>query len=132
MIRKYLEQLLKKICYKLGIKVQFRFNDENENRMSYELLTELKSSLANKKSDLLDKQLFESLLASTFIGNKDAHDSDFVPTVSDHKAFYADVQKLEKIFRCQHCGKLISRKYYVPAEKKIGCGCSTGSRHSWE
>jgi len=45
MIRRYLEGLLKDISYNLGVKVEFRYNDLNENRMSNELLSELRHKL---------------------------------------------------------------------------------------
>lgn len=132
LIRKYLEQLLKDICFKLGVELRFLYNNENESRMAYELLIGLKAALKRKKSDLLDNSVFEALLNSSFIGNKESHDSDFNATIPDLKAFYADVQKLEATFRCSQCGRLISEKNYTPVDKKIGCGCSAGKKYSWE
>jgi hypothetical protein len=44
-IRKLLEASLKEICRALEVKVAFRFNDENEHRMSGELLSALRSTI---------------------------------------------------------------------------------------
>ncbi|OGR47539.1 MAG: hypothetical protein A2X34_02985 [Elusimicrobia bacterium GWC2_51_8] len=130
--RKYLEQLLKDICFNLQVELRFLYNSENENRMSYELLTGLKAVLKRKKSDLLDNSVFESLFNSSFVGNKESHDSDFNATIPDLRTFYADVQKLEVAFRCAHCGRLISGRNYTLADKKISCGCPVGKKYSWE
>jgi len=48
-IRKFLEHLLKHICFNLEVKTNFRFNEINEKRMPDELINELKSIINKKK-----------------------------------------------------------------------------------
>ena len=120
--RKYLEHLLKEIALNMEVKVNFRFNDINEDRMAYELLTELKSTLAKRKcTELQSSPVIDRLLASMFIGNKDSHDSSFVPKFADMKAFWSDVQELQKLFYCSSCAQSVSLKYYDSVHKKIRC-----------
>jgi len=123
-IRKYLEHLLKAIAFNLRVPVEFRFNDVNEDRMSYELLTRLKGRL-NKQPDskLKDSPIIDRLLGSMFIVNKDSHDSHFSPTVGDHRAFWVDVQALEMLTYCEKCEKCIAEQYFDDVNKNIRCGC---------
>lgn len=123
MIRKYLERLLKDICHDCEVRVKFLFNDQNENRMSNELLSELKSKLKDRKCEIKDEPIFDRLSGSVFIGNRTSHDSSFSESIGDLKMFYSDVLELEKLFRCNQCGKLISKKYCDSTEDKIKCYC---------
>jgi len=133
MIRKYLERLLKEICFNLEVKLKFLYNDQNENRMIGELLSELKGKLRKRNCEVKDHEVFSRLEASTFIGNKTSHDSSFSESISDLKVFYDDVLKLEKLFLCSedNCGKNVSKKYYDPVEKVIRCKCGN-LRYNWE
>lgn len=133
MIRKYLEGLLKEICLNLEVKVKFLYNDQNENRMSNELLSELKSKLKSRKCELKDNVVLERLHTSIFLGNKASHDSSYSEDINDLKTFYSDVLELEGLFRCinNECKRLISKKYYDSVEKVIRCKCGT-KKYSWE
>ncbi len=82
-IRIYLEHLLKEICHDLKVKVEFRFNGHNENRMSHELLSELKSKLKDRKCELKDQAAFDRLSSSMFLGNRTSHDSSFEESIDD-------------------------------------------------
>ncbi|MBI1326210.1 MAG: AAA family ATPase [Alphaproteobacteria bacterium] len=120
--RKYLEQILKEIAYGLEVKLPFRFNANNEDRMAYELLTGIKGTLKSKKcNELLNNPVLDRLLNSTFIGNKDSHDGTYQPEMSDLKAFWQDICDFEKIFLCDECDTYISRRYYDSVEKNIRC-----------
>jgi len=123
MIRKYLERQLKNICLNLEVKVRFLFNDHNENRMSNELLSELKSKLKDRACEIKDQAVFERLNASVFLGNRTSHNSSFSESIDDLKMFYSDVLELERLFRCIQCSTPISRKYYDPTEDTIKCSC---------
>ena len=129
-IRVYLEHLLKEICHDLKVKVEFRFNEHNEYRMSHELLSELKSKLKDRKCELKDHAVFDRLNSSMFLGNRTSHDSSFTESIDDLKIFYSDVQKLEKIFRCSQCGNLISKKHYDNVADKVRCSCG-GLQYTW-
>lgn len=123
-IRKYLEYLLKIIADNLKVKVEFRFNDKNEDRMSYELLTCLISEIDKQPcEDLKTNLVIKRLLNSLFIGAKNSHDSSFIPKMGDFKAFWKDVKELEELFYCIFCNKYISMKYYDEVNKEIRCGC---------
>ena len=130
-IRKYLERLLKDICFNLEVKVKFLFNEHNENRMSNELLSELKGKLKDRKSELKDQSVFDRLNASMFLGNRTSHDSTFTESIDDLKMFYGDVLELEGLFRCSQCNNLISKKCYDAVEDTIKCSCGK-TKYSWE
>jgi len=123
-IRIYLEHILKDIAFNLKIKVQFQFNDKNEDRMCHELLSELKGRVAKSSTDLTTHStLFDRTLASTFIANKDSHDSSFKASMGDLKASWKDVQEIENLFYCSACQKFVSSNYYDKGNKKIKCKC---------
>lgn len=130
-IRIYLERLLKEICHALKVKVEFRFNGHNENRMSHELLSELKSKLKDRKCELKDQAAFDRLNSSMFLGNRTSHDSSFEESIDDLEMFYGDVQELEKIFRCLQCGNLVSKKHYDNVSDKVRCSCGA-LQYNWE
>lgn len=120
--RKYLEHILKEIAASLQVKVAFRFNDQNEDRMAYDLLLELKGTINSRKcTELQAAPVIERLIKSTFIGNKDSHDSSFVPKFQDMKAFWDDVTEFEKLFLCPSCKSLVSAKHYDSVGQKIRC-----------
>ncbi|MCL4536478.1 MAG: hypothetical protein M1610_02640 [Nitrospirae bacterium] len=130
-IRIYLEHLLKEICHGLKVKVEFRFNEHNENRMSHELLSELKSKIKDRKCEIKDHAVFDRLNASMFLGNRTSHSSSFTESIDDLKVFYSDVQELEKIFRCSQCGNLVSKKHYDNVGDKVRCSCG-GLQYTWK
>lgn len=131
MTRKYLEHILKGICHELKVKVEFRFNEHNENRMSNELLSELKSKLKDRKCELKDQPIFERINTSMFLGNRTSHDSGFSENIHDLKMFYDDVSELEGLFRCAQCNNLISKKHYDDVENTVKCSCGT-LKYSWK
>ncbi len=130
--RKYLEQILKEIACDLDVKVSFRFNDVNEDRMSYELLTEIKATLGKRKcKELLGNPIIDRLLGSTFIGNKDSHDGAYTPDLADMKAFWQDIKDFEALLLCKECNTYVSQKYYDNVGKKIRCK-NAEVIYSWE
>ena len=131
MIRRYLEGLLKEICLNLEVKVKFLYNDQNENRMFNELISELRSKLKSRKCELQDNVVLERLHTSIFLGNKTSHDSSYTEDINDLKTFYADVLEMEDIFRCGKCKKTISKKYYDSIENIIRCSCPDGKIYNW-
>lgn len=130
--RKYLEGLLKMIAKNLEVRVAFRFNDSNEDRMVGELLPELKSHLKRREcGELQGADVIGRLQASTFIGNKGSHDSGYAPGFADAKAFWDDVCEFEALFQCNSCGTLISTRYVDKVEQKIRCKAGELS-YSWK
>jgi energy-coupling factor transporter ATP-binding protein EcfA2 len=123
-IREYLESILKNIAVNIEVKMKFLFNDKNEDRMAYELLTEVKGRVSKSTELSKSNPLIERTLACTFIGNKDSHDSSFTPKIGDLKAFWSDVKDIEKLFYCETCKTSIQVKYYDEASKEIRCKCT--------
>lgn len=133
-IRKYLEHRLKEICYNIRVKVDFRFNDNNERRMVDELLSELRSKINNHSNELKSKiTTIEKVANSNMIGNLLSHDNPFNPKIGDLKSFWLDILELEKLFYCQeeNCKKPISLKYYDNVEKIIRCSCGN-MKYDWK
>ena len=134
-MRRYLERVLKQVAFDLEVKVKFLYNDANEDRMCYELLTELKGKI-NKHAgqEMRDDQTLARLIASSFIGSKASHDSSFDPTIGDLTAFWRDIRQLERMLccdeeSCEH--KSVSLKYYDNVKKTANCGCGKLS-YSWK
>lgn len=120
--RKYLEHILKQIAVNLEVKVAYRSNEVNEDRMAFELLTELKSTIKKRNcTELGNQAIIDRLLSSLFIGNKDSHHNASEPTFSDMKAFWQDVIEFEQIFFCDECKTPVSLRFYDVGAKKISC-----------
>lgn len=120
--RKYLERVLKEIAIKLHVKVVYRPNARNENRMANELLVDLKSRLKDVNcTELLADPVFDRLVDSTSIANKDSHDSYASMEFGDLKAHWQDVLDFEKLFFCETCSTHISTKFAGSGNKTIQC-----------
>ncbi|WP_171974458.1 DUF2813 domain-containing protein [Cellulophaga omnivescoria] len=135
-IRQYLESLLKEICMNLDVKVSFRPNEINEKRMPDELINELKSRIKSKSKDLKEHYpTIERVANSSILGNLLSHDNPFNPKIGDLKAFWADIQDMEKIFYCQEdkCTKpQVSWRNVDTVEKKIRCGGCGKTKYDWK
>lgn len=133
-IRKHLERTLKNICANLEVKVSFRMNELNEKRMPDELLNELKSKI-NKSSKELQAQMpiIDRIINSNILGNLLSHDNPFSPKLGDLKAFWADLNAMEKLFYCQDaaCKKPVLVKHYDTVKKRIRCGCDK-TNYDWK
>lgn len=131
-LRRYLENVLKNICFNLEAKTSFRFNDLNEKRMADELLNELKS-LISKKSKELKAQfgVIERVANSNVLGNLLSHDNLFSPKMGDLKAFWADTVSLTNLFYCDHCKAPLSKKYFDNVNNRIRCKCG-GLTYDWK
>ncbi|MEQ7801919.1 hypothetical protein ABDJ41_19140 [Pedobacter sp. ASV1-7] len=135
-IRIFLEHLLKDIANNVDAKVSFRFNDRNEERMTPELLNEIKVRLSkSSKGDngLLKKSdaLITRTLSSNFIGNKDSHDNEYVMSLGDCKGFWKDVKDIEALFKCGDCDRFISVNYYAEDSKEVKCRCGS-LKYEWQ
>ena len=120
--RKYLEQRLKTIAHNMEVKVAYRPNESNEDRMCHELLSELKSKLNRAKcGELKAEPVIDRLISSTNIGNKDSHDYFAAMEFGDLKAFWMDIEDFDKLFFCDDCSSFVSTKYLDPVEDKIRC-----------
>lgn len=126
--RRYLEGILKEIALNLEVKLVYRTNDSNEDRMAYELLTELKSTIKKKKcSELLNQPnstLIDRLLGSVFIANKNSHDNGLNLKFEDIESFWTDVSAFEKLFFCDDCRSPLCLKFYDKGTKQVKCKMS--------
>lgn len=122
-VRTLLEEMLKEICRSLQVKMAFRYNDRNEERMVGELLSELRGTLNEKAPTLKDDTILKQIETSSFLGTKGSHDRPKEISKGDIDVALEDIDKLEGLFRCGKCGHLLSRERFVEAEKKIACKC---------
>ena len=134
-IRRYIEQKLKDIASNTDAKVVFKFNEINEHRMCYELITSLKSTIKIANKDLLiTYPVIDRIENSAQIGNTLSHDNSLNPTIGDLKSIWSDVVEFEKIFHCQEatCTKpKVSMRNYDTVSKTIRCGCGRTS-YNWK
>ncbi len=129
--RKYLEHILKEIAFNLEVKFRYLFNDTNEDRMAYELLTELKAK-TNKHAGppIKGAAIIDRLLVTSFITNKDSHDSTFISEGGDFRAVWKDIKDLESLYFCDDCGRCLSIKHYDDVNKIVRCGCKGNNAKS--
>jgi len=130
-IRIYLEGLLKDISEEIEVYVKYRPNEINEDRMSNELLSELKSKINKQPCKDIFGPIIDKMISSVFIGNKNSHDSSFDPSIGECRAFWQDMLELEKLFQHSVCNTIISTKYYNNVEKKIRCKCGK-LKYDWK
>jgi AAA domain len=123
-IRKFLEASLKEICHALEVKLPFRFNDENERRMSGELLSELRATVNRKCSQLKGHASFANLEGSNLVVTIGSHDNPAETiTGGDIDVALADIAALTDHFTCHDCGKYVDAKRQLPGHDKIACKC---------
>ncbi|WP_284651338.1 hypothetical protein [Flavobacterium terrisoli] len=134
-IRRYMEQKLKDIALNTETKVVFKFNEINEHRMCYELITSLKSTIKIANKDLLVSfPVIDRIENSAQIGNTLSHDNKLDSKIGDLRAIWSDIIEFEKIFYCQEtdCKRpKVSLKNYEPVLKTIRCGCGKTS-YNWK
>jgi hypothetical protein len=97
-LRKLLEATLKEICFACEVKTAFRYNDQNERRMTGELLSELRATVNRKCSDLKGDPIFSQLEGSNLIATVGSHDNSESITGGDIDVALGDIFALEKFF----------------------------------
>ncbi len=122
-VRTLTERVLKQLCERLEVKVAFRYNETNEERMSQELLSALRSTLNKKSATLKDHPVLLRLEASVFVANAGSHDRPDTIADADINVALNDLEELNKLFGCQHCSVPVSARQTVPGENKIACRC---------
>jgi len=124
-LRQYLEDYLMKIASNIKVKVNFQFNDRNEERMGHELLSDLKNKV---KKHVVDNSnivaIIDRMLSSLFIANKGSHKGGFSPSMGDYKAVWAELVNLAKVFGCANCEEMVSLLYFDQTKKLINCKCA--------
>jgi len=125
-IREYVEMTGKSLAQGMEVRLPFRYNDTNEERMSYEILTGITSVINKQKlTPTGEFDAIERLIRSMSVGNKDSHDHLQKLTFDDTLALWKDVQDFEKLFYCISCKKAIAMKYYDQVGKIIRCECGS-------
>jgi hypothetical protein len=123
-IRKFLEALLKEICQALEVKLPFRFNDENERRMSGELLSELRATVNRKCPPLKGHASFANLEGSNLVVTIGSHHNPGETiTGGDIDVALSDIAALTDHFTCHDCGGYVEAKRQLPGRGKIACKC---------
>ncbi len=122
-LRTCLERILKDVSAALEVRVAFRYNDENERRMSGELISELRSELKKKSAATLHDPIFSRLESCALVTTTGSHDSGPVLSSGDIAAAFDDILKVDDVFFCAECGGYISVENYVNHEKKVFCNC---------
>lgn len=133
-LRRYIERTLKNIGYNIGAEVKFLFNDENEHRMSDELLQGIRSKLKEKSKEFYIEKtgLFERLKSSALLGNIPSHDNPYQLSIGDYRSVWSDITELENVFYCKDelCKRpSISLFNEDRIGKVIRCGCGKASIH---
>ena len=122
-VRTLLEAVLKEICHSLQVKMAFRYNERNEERMAGEMLSELRGTLNDKAPTLKDHPIFEQIETANLLGTKGSHDRPKEISKGDIDVALEDIDKLEPLFRCEECDHLVSRERLNEPERKITCKC---------
>jgi DNA repair exonuclease SbcCD ATPase subunit len=123
-VRKLLEASLKEICYALEVRVPFRFNDDNEQRMSGELLSDLRATVNRKSPSLKGHAAFSNLEGSNLIATVGSHDNPGETISSgDIDVALADIDALIDLFRCKTCGRYVEAERQVAGQNRITCKC---------
>ena len=123
-IRKLVEASLKEICYALEVKLRFRFNDDNERRMSGELLSELRATVNRKCPPLRGDAAFSNLEGSNLVATVGSHDNpDETITGGDIDVALADIDALKDLFTCKDCGRYVEAERQLSGQNKITCKC---------
>ncbi len=122
-LRKLLEQILKEVSHNLEVKVCFKFNDENERRMTGELLSELRAKVNRQKCDVKDHPILKRLATSLRLTTHMSHDSPPFESKGDIEQVRKDIDEFESLFLCPECDKFISLEYADKAGKKVKCRC---------
>ena len=134
-MRRYLEHVLKEVALNLEAKLSFKFNDQNEHRMPYELLMGIRSEIKKNSKDLALKfPVLDRIENSALFGNVLSHDNPMNAALGDLKAFWADILEMEAIFNCQEsvCKRpKVSLVNYNTLVKEIGCGCGV-TKYDWK
>ena len=122
-LRTLLEELLKELCHDLEVKVAFRFNDRNEQRMPGDLLPALRGTLKTKSPGLNGQPIWVQLETSNHLGTVGSHDNPKEISLGEIDVALEDIEKFEKLFRCEECRQFVRREYYTELDKKLSCKC---------
>ncbi len=130
-LRRLLERVLKEICLHLEVKVAFRYNRDNERRMSGELLSQLRSTLKKKSPPTVKNPIFARLETSNLITTAGSHNSSLTLNSGELNTAYDDLFELDQLFCCPQCRCYVSDEKYVDHEGKVYCKC--GKKHlDWQ
>lgn len=125
-IRQFLEQFLKEICFALQVGVAFRYNEHNENRMCDELLNSFQRAFnSHKCSNEELSKVIAKLKSSLLITNRGSHNSSVDISEGDLSLCWDDIMQLRGLLKCESCNRLIEAKNKVVGQNIIACRCGS-------
>jgi len=101
----------------------FRFNDQNERRMSGELLSELRSTINRKCSTLKGHRIFSDLEGSNLVVTIGSHDNPEAIVGGDIDVALGDIDSLKELFECNSCKRYVSATSVIAGQQMITCKC---------
>lgn len=122
-LRKLTEAMLKELAVDLEVKMAFRYNDQNERRMTGELLSELRATINRKSPSLKGHPIFSHMEASSLVASVGSHDNPEAIVGADIEVALSDLDELNKLFSCSECSRNVMAKNMVPGENSITCKC---------
>lgn len=126
-VRIYMENRLKTLSYKIGVRMRFRPGSLNEERMCGELLSEMRRYLKGKDFfKKVDIKRFNELEASTFIVNYGSHDRSATEAglvIGDVKFALERLKDLETVFACSACQKPVW--HFSSNDYTMHCNCGS-------
>lgn len=127
-----IEGILKQICEDLGVKLEYRNREKNDQREASELIDGLVAYLKENQSlrEKESKLLFSDLKAGQLLANIGSHHRDLGTTSlarGDIETILTNIDEFETLFVCPGCKKP-AKKSYSPRNSKLKqCECG----HLW-
>ncbi len=126
--RTLIEGVLKQICEDLGVRLEYRSREKNDQREASELINGLAQYLKENQSlrEKEGKLAFDNLRADRFLTNIGSHHRDLGITSlarGDIEVILKNIDEFENLFICQDCGKRARKDYSPPNSKVKQCKC---------
>lgn len=126
--RTLIEGVLKQICEDLGVRLEYRSRERNDQREGSEFINGLAQYLNENKSlrQREDKLLFSDLRADQLLTNIGSHHRNLGVTSlarGDIEMVSKDVDAFEALFVCSNCRKPAKKSYSPRNSKSKQCKC---------
>jgi hypothetical protein len=126
--RTLIEGILKRICEDLGVKLEYRGREKNDQRGASELIDGLVAYLKENQSlrEKESKLLFSDMKAGQSLANIGSHHRDLGATSlarGDIEKILTDIDEFEALFVCPDCKKPAQKSYSPRNSKLKQCKC---------
>jgi len=126
--RTLIEGILKRICKDLGVKLEYRGREKNDQRGASELIDGLVAYLKENQSlrEKESKLLFSDMKAGQSLANIGSHHRDLGATSlarGDIEKILTDIDEFEALFVCPDCKKPAQKSYSPRNSKLKQCEC---------